>query len=260
MTLLAEERQQLILQQLEETGKVKVIPLAQQLEVSNETIRRDLDALEEQRKLKRVYGGAVKLTHFDGEPSYTMRRKLNQEGKQAIGREAARLLQDGDTVFMDTGTTVLEMTRWLAGKKNITIVTNSLPAASALLQALSLEQFTGKVILLGGEISVQQQSVSGILAHELLKQFTLDKAFLSVGGISPAQGITDYDMNESLVSRLAAGQASEVILLADHSKIGSTAFCQIAPLHTADVIISDQELPGGWKEELERIGVAWIRS
>ncbi|MNL68232.1 HTH-type transcriptional repressor GlcR [compost metagenome] len=67
-------------------------------------------------------------------------------------------------------------------------------------------------------------------------------------------------MNESLVSRLAAGQASEVILLADHSKIGSTAFCQIAPLHTADVIISDQELPGGWKEELERIGVAWIRS
>ncbi|GGF87999.1 DeoR family transcriptional regulator [Paenibacillus albidus] len=260
MSLLAEERQQLILQQLDEAGKVKVIPLALQLQVSNETIRRDMDVLEELGKLKRVYGGAVKLTHHNGEPSYTMRRKLNQAEKEAIGRQAAGLLKDGDTVFMDTGTTVLEMTRYMAGKKRITVITTSLPSAAALLQALSHEHFTGKVILLGGEVSIEQQSVSGIMTHEMLGHFSVDKAFLSVGGISLQHGITDYELNETLVSRRAAEQANEVILLADHSKIGSTAFCQIAALDTADIIISDQEMPGSWSEELEKYGVSWIKA
>jgi DeoR/GlpR family transcriptional regulator of sugar metabolism len=243
---------------LDEAGKVNVLLLSKQFNVSNETIRRDMDALEEIGKLKRVYGGAVKYTHRDGEPSYHLRKILHYAEKQAIGKAAANLINNGDTVFLDTGTTILEMTRYFVDKQRITVVTNSLPAATSLIEAISLKQFTGRVIILGGEISTEQQSISGIASHEMLRQYNFDKAFLSVGGISPTQGITDYDMNESLISRLAAEQANEVIVLADHSKIASIAFHQIIPILKTDVIISDQEMPVTWQQELHLKETRWI--
>ncbi|BBI30853.1 DeoR/GlpR family DNA-binding transcription regulator [Cohnella abietis] len=259
MSLLAEERKKIILQELDDTGKVEVILLSKRLQVSNETIRRDMDVLEELGKLKRVYGGAVKIAHKDGEPAYNLRRVMNYAEKQAIGRQASELLKDGDTIFLDTGTTVLELARSIAGKKRITIITNSLPAVHVLVESLNQEQFTGQVILLGGEISPKQQSISGLMSHEMLQNFYVDKAFLSVGGISPLHGITDFDMNESLTSRMAAKRANEVIVLADHSKIGGNAFCHIAPIEVADMIISDQDPPVSWIEDLATHDITWIK-
>lgn len=117
MQLLAEERRSFILDQLHAHGKVRVTLLAEQLQVSQETVRRDLFLLEEEGKLKRVYGGGVKPQYEGGEPPYQQRTVMNFEAKQAIGMKAVELVQDGSTIYMDTGTTIYEMAKALKGKK-----------------------------------------------------------------------------------------------------------------------------------------------
>ncbi len=258
MSLLAEERKRHIIEQLDAGGKVRVVSLAEQLHVSNETIRRDLAVLEEEGRLRRVYGGAVKVQYEEGEPPYQQRQVLNHEAKQAIGRRAAELVQDGNTVYMDTGTTIHELARALKGKKRVTVITNSLTVASLLRESLSQGLFSGRVIILGGEISPEQQSVSGHLCQEMLGNFYVDKAFISVGGLSIMTGISDYDMNDSVISRMVTSNAKEVIVLADYSKIGIQAFCHIAPLDKIDVIVCDQAHPASWTQELEIKAITWI--
>lgn len=237
-----------------------VIPLSDHLEVSPETIRRDLFALENEGKLKRVYGGAIKPTFHNGEAPYTLRQTLHPEEKRAIGQRAAELIQDGSTIVIDVGTTTLELAQAIQGKKGLTVLTNSLPVASALLESINRSAFTGKVIILGGEANPEQRSISGTLCEQMMSQFHVDQAFLSVGGISLANGITDFDFNEAAVSRVFAASAQEVIVLADHSKLGITTFARIIPLGQADIIISSQESPDEWAQEIKRGGVQWINA
>lgn len=257
MSLLAKERQDLILQHLIQNGKVKVIPLANELGVTTETIRRDLDTLESEGHLRRVYGGAIRSAYENGEPPFEQRETINVEGKQRIGEIAAGLIQDGDTIALDVGTTIIEMVKSLRGKKNITILTNSLAVGVHLSEALRSGRFTGKVIFLGGELNPEQSSITGPLCENMLQQFHLDKAFLSVGGISLKTGITDYDVNESHISKMFAKAASETIVLADYSKIGVQAFAKILPLQEVDMIVSDVSCPEDWAGELRKIGLSW---
>ncbi|MED4584419.1 DeoR/GlpR family DNA-binding transcription regulator [Brevibacillus choshinensis] len=258
MSILAEERKKVIIEELNLYGKVKVLSLAERLEVSSETIRRDLDALEQIGRLKRVYGGAVKQNYAEGEPPYYQRQDINLAAKRAIGQRAAELLSDGDTVVIDTGTTMLEFARAIQGRKRLTVLTNSLPVASLLAESLNQQLFTGKVVLLGGEINTEQQSISGPLCEKMLETFHVDKAFISVGGISLSTGISDYDINESMMSIVMARVSKAVFVLADQSKIGVQAFCKITSLDAVDVIISDHEKPASWENELESKGVTWM--
>ncbi|BBI30857.1 DeoR/GlpR family DNA-binding transcription regulator [Cohnella abietis] len=258
MSLLSEERKQHILIQLDTIGKVRVISLAEQLQVSNETIRRDLFVLEEEGRLKRVYGGAIKVQYDEGEPPYQQRQILNYEAKKTIGYRAVDLIQDGNTIYMDTGTTIHELARSLKDKKRITVITNSLTVANLLTESLSQALFSGRVIILGGEISPEQQSVNGYLPQEMLKNLYVDKAFVSVGGISIETGISDYDMNDSVITRMAISKAKEVIILVDYSKISIQAFCHIAPLELIDVVVCEKEHPKAWAQELDMKGITWI--
>ncbi|MEK3888100.1 DeoR/GlpR family DNA-binding transcription regulator [Bacillus sp. FSL K6-3431] len=258
MSLLSEERKKIIMDEIDIRGKVRVVSLAEQLQVSNETIRRDLEALEKTEKLKRVYGGAVKSSYEDGEPPYQQRQIINREEKISIGKQASLLINDGDTIFLDTGTTVLEAAKFIEGFKRLTIITNSLPTANFLKDSLSQGLFRGKLIILGGEVSPDQQSVSGYLCEEMLKNFYVDKAFLSVGGVSVKTGISDYDLNESAISKIVTSYSNEVIVLADHSKIGVQSFSSIITLDKIDVIISDKEPPTSWTSILEQKSVEWI--
>ncbi|WP_375295462.1 DeoR/GlpR family DNA-binding transcription regulator [Paenibacillus doosanensis] len=260
LSLLAQERKELILQALFRDGKVKVIPMAEQLGVSTETIRRDLDALEAEGKLQRVYGGAVRSGHEHGEPPFQQRTQLFVDAKRKIGRRAAELIEDGDTIALDVGTTMMELAASIQGKRNLTILTNSLPVASHLSEALNSQRFTGKVFVLGGQLHAEQQSLTGPLCEQMLGQFFVNKAFLSVGGLSLTGGVTDYDLNETAVSRQFAHAAREVIVLADQSKIGVQAFARIIPLEEADIVISDQACPKDWAGTLEQHGVLWIAS
>lgn len=258
MSILSEDRKQVILEELNSHGKVKVLSLAERLEVSSETIRRDLDVLEQQGRLKRVYGGAVKENYAQGEPPYHQRQDMNLLAKKMIGQRAAEFLADGDTVVIDTGTTMLEFARAIKGKKRLTVLTNSLPVASLLAESLNEHVFTGKVVLLGGELNPEQQSMSGSLTEKMLETFHIDKAFISVGGISLSTGISDYDISESMMSKTMAEVSKAVFVLADQSKIGVQAFCNIASLDAVNVIISDQDKPAPWVNELENKGITWV--
>ncbi|MGO0061413.1 DeoR/GlpR family DNA-binding transcription regulator [Brevibacillus fluminis] len=260
MSLLSEERKSIILDELNRNNKVKVVSLAERLQVSSETIRRDMDVLEKLGLLTRVYGGAVKRGYQAGEPPYENRQDLNREAKQRIGQKAASLLQDGDTILMDTGTTVLELARSIRDRKRLTILTNSVPVASLLINAIHNHVFSGKVIMLGGELNPEQQSSGGALCESFLSAFHVDRAFISVGGVSLVTGISDYDLSESMVTRKMISVAKEVIVLADSSKIGVQAFCQIAPLEAVDLLISDAPHPSSWAAELEQKGIAWLEA
>lgn len=250
----------MILDVLYREGKVKVLPMAEQLGVSSETIRRDLDVLESEGKLSRVYGGAVRSGYAGGEPSYDQRVQLHTDVKKKIGECAAALIEDGDTIALDVGTTMLELAKAIVGKRNVTIITNSLSVASYLSDSLHHHKFSGKVFMLGGQLNPDQQSVTGPLCEQMLGMFFLNKAFLSVGGISLSGGITDYDFNEAYISKQFAKSAQQVVVLADQSKIGVQAFTQIAPLEQVDIIVSDQPYPKDWKDTLEQKGVYWLDS
>lgn len=260
MSVLAEQRKQSILEWLEKEGKVMVIPLATYLDVSTETIRRDMAVLEKEGKLKRVYGGAIKPIFHNEEAPYRLRQKSYQKEKKAIGKAAAELIRDGSTIAIDVGTTPLELAKAIQGKKRLTVLTNSLPVAVCLLESLSQGKFTGKVILLGGEANPEQQSINGPICERMARQFRVDQAFLSVGGISLTNGVTDYDLNEASMSRTLAESAQEVIVLADHSKLGVSNFASTLPLEQVDVIVTNTECPMDWTETLAKISVLWIQA
>ncbi|MBS4190440.1 DeoR/GlpR transcriptional regulator [Bacillus sp. FJAT-49705] len=260
MTVLPEERKNEILKELNKMGKVKVMELVAQFHVSEETIRRDLMILEEKALLKRVYGGAIKSVFQFEEPPFTQRTTVNQEAKVKIGKKAVELISNGDVIIIDAGTTMLEFAKCIENKKDITIITNSLPVSSVLTESLNQNEFTGQVLLLGGQIDPKQQSISGSLTEQLLNQFNLDKAFISAGGVSIKNGVSNYHLHESLVSRKMVEVSKQVIMLTDYSKMGVDTFCKICPLEKVDVIVSDQPFPEEWRSHSKLEEIDWIEA
>ncbi|MDQ0089700.1 DeoR/GlpR family transcriptional regulator of sugar metabolism [Paenibacillus anaericanus] len=260
MSILAEERKLIILEQLRSAGQVKVLTLAERLCVSEETVRRDLKQLENEGLLNRVYGGAIPQKFSNYEPPYIQRQAIYKEDKQRIGEAAAELVKSGDTIAIDVGTTLLEFAKAIQGRQRLTILTNSLAVSFCLMESLNMGRFTGKVIIIGGELNPQQQSLSGVIGEEMMKQFTVDKAFLSAGGITTERGISDYDIHECRMSKLFAQSANEVIVLADHSKLGKDAFVQIIPLEAVNTIVSDTSPPEPWLPLLNDYQMAWIQT
>ncbi|ASJ56584.1 transcriptional regulator [Brevibacillus formosus] len=255
MTLLPEERQQVILDELNRHGKIQVMSMAKNLAVTPETIRRDLDHLEQQRLLKRVYGGAIPYHLAKREPHFEKKQAIQQTAKTKIGQIAAELLSDGDTIALDVGTTTLELARAIKGLNQLTIVTNSLPAASLLNELLEANQFNGQVIMLGGLTHPAQKSVAGAFTCELLSRFHFDKAFISCGGIT-ADGFTDYDMEETLCSTMMIQRAEQVYVLGDTSKIGQTQFFRICGWQDVSAVVCDQPMPEEWLSS--GIQTTWI--
>lgn len=250
MSLTFEERKRTILEQLMKEEKVRVPQLSEQLNVSMETIRRDLDRLEKEGLLKKVYGGAVKTRLNMIEPPFLQRAQMHREEKEALGRCAARLVNDGETIMIDNGTTTVEVIRYLHDRSDVTIVTHSI---SAML--LAAEMFPGRIFFAGGEVDVKLQSAGGSLTERMLEQFKVHKAFISVGGVSLVDGITDYDVNEASISRKMIERAEEAIVLADHSKLGVTTFAKIADLQEVSMIVTDRNCPAEWIRHLQEKNV-----
>ncbi|MET3937405.1 DeoR/GlpR family transcriptional regulator of sugar metabolism [Paenibacillus sp. PvP094] len=253
MSLTYEERRQTILAQLATQGKVQVQLLADHFQVSTETIRRDLDRLEKEGELRKVYGGAVRVRSGMIEASFQKRSLLQLTEKQRIGAAAASLIEDGETVMLDNGTTTLEIMRQLKNRSQITVITNSVP-----ILACALENFAGKIIFAGGDINPAVQASTGHLAHELLNQFKVNKAFISAGGISLTDGITDYMLEEAQISRKMMERAEESILVADNTKFGRSTFAQIAPLDKISMVITDDGCPPEWVDALHGMEIEMV--
>ncbi|MCL6576142.1 DeoR/GlpR family DNA-binding transcription regulator [Kyrpidia sp.] len=231
--MLQEERQKKIMEYLQHHGTLRVTDLVERLGVSRETVRRDLQELEHQGVLRKVHGGAI-LTRTGVEPTFAVRRTTNIKEKEAIGRAAAGLVEDGDTIFLDLGTTALEVARHLRGRGRITVVTNSVQAALELIDDEAIN-----VYLTGGMLRSGDLSLSGRFARHMLAQFYVDKAFIGVAGISLAGDLTDFHVEEAEVRNMMIERAKEVIVVADHSKFGVTAFTRVSALTAVHRIVTD---------------------
>lgn len=250
MSLTYEDRRMTILNHLELEGKVQVHHLSELLTVSTETVRRDLDRLEKEGKLRKVYGGAVKMRMELVEPPFLNRVEMMKPEKAAIGKLAASLVQDGETIMLDNGTTTIEIVPFLKDKTNVTLITNSIPILN-----LAMETFRGRIIFAGGEVSQECRAVTGSLADQLLDQFKVNKAFISAGGISLHDGITDFHLAEAVISRKMMQRAEETILIADHSKFGLSTFARVAKLEEISMLITDPGCPKEWVDTMEALSI-----
>jgi len=212
-------RRNKILDILRKEGKVYVSQLSKILDTSPVTIRNDLASLESDGHLVRMSGGAVPTNNNTANLNCSNKGIQNLEEKQAIAHAVSELIKDGDTLFINSGTTTQIIAHNLKNKKNLNIVTNSIKVATELGSVPSF-----KVIILGGEINSQYGFTYGGDAQEHLNHFAADWAILSVDSISIDGVITTYHAEEAIIDRLMITRAKQVIIPADHSKIGRIGF------------------------------------
>jgi DeoR family transcriptional regulator, fructose operon transcriptional repressor len=254
MSLLAEERKQRIIEMIEQQGKVKVNDLASDFDVSTETIRRYLEELDNEKRLKKVYGGAVKVKSETAEPSMFEREILRIDEKRQIAQKAASFIEEGDVIFVDEGSTTLQMVPSLMEVSDVIIITNSFPFAAKLMAHENKRLFKGEIIFLGGYVRSKHFRASGSLTDKMAKEFYVNKAFISIDGIHPESGITSYDLEKCMLSKTLIKNADKTFVLVDHSKLGVKANYKIEALKRIDFILSDVSIPEGWGELEEK----WI--
>jgi DeoR/GlpR family transcriptional regulator of sugar metabolism len=191
------------------------------------------------------------------EPPFQTRATKNQPAKAAIGLKAAELIYDGDSIALDVGTTTLEVARGLAGKRNLTVVTNCLQIANLLVDILSLE-VDARLILTGGIVRPRELSMIGNIPEQVYQDFHVDKAFIGIGGISLEDGLTEYNIEDTQIKRMLLKSAREKIVVADSSKFGLTTFATAGPLTAVDKIVTDANAPADMVDEIRKIGVEVI--
>lgn len=258
MSLAAEERKRRILDLLEISGKVKVKDLAAILKVSTETIRKYLDDLQEEGKLKKVYGGAIGPSFYNQEPTTIEREIINKEAKEKIGKLAASIINDNDVIALDDGSTPFQLARKLRNKKDLSIITTSINSLSVLIELLSHNIFTGRIIMLGGEIDPRHHRVVGELTLEMLENIYVDKYFISADGLSESGEVTSYDLSKGMVAKKLMEHANKNILLIDYSKLNKRTHYKFAHLKDINMIISDKKYPVDWEHVLDQYDVKWL--
>lgn len=215
-----------------QSGETAVESLSAALGVSASTIRRDLAELRRDGRITRTYGGAL-LTGHVHETTVDERDRQAWEQKHAIARRALEFVADGDTVFLDGGTTVGQLVPGLRSFRNLTVITNALTELPALLEA------PFSVIFLGGELRRPSQSTVGPLCEEALRRVSADHAFLGADGIVAGRGICEADLTQTIVKEAMARNSRRTHVLADSSKIGSAPFTAWAVLSGAYSLITD---------------------
>lgn len=248
--LFEEERKTQLLQYLERNQRASVQELSEIFEVSESTIRRDLKELEEARLLKRTHGGAVSLQSTSFEPSILDKEVVLKKEKESIARVAAQQVQQGDTILLDSGTTTLHLAREIKHIPSIRVITNSMLVLNELKDNRNIE-----ITLLGGILRPETQAFVGPMTEQALGMIRVDKAFIATNGIDLIQGITTPNLIEASTKRRMIRIAGEVILLADHSKIGKVAYAKVADLSEIHHCIFDQEVSTKFIHELNKLDI-----
>lgn len=252
--MLADERYAKILELVRQKSVVRTQDLIDELRVSRETVRRDLKHLEAQGLIRRVYGGITSVRRALEEPPYTVRETANVAEKRAIGRAAAGLVSDGEVVILDGGTTVIEVARELRHRSKLTVITNSLRVAYELSQSPSIA-----VYMLGGHVRQGNVTTSGHMAEVGLRDFYADKAIIGAGGVCADEGVSDYYEPEARLRRLMTQRAREVIVVADHTKIGVVAFVNCCDVKSVTTCVTSDRADERTLRRLEEKGVRVIR-
>lgn len=249
--LYEEERKQQICDYIQTSGRASVQELAQFFQVSESTVRRDLKDLEEGGQVRRTHGGAVAIIQADNaEPSFVEKEDRFRLQKEAIAREAASLVREGDTIILDSGTTTYYLAKAIKSVLRLTVVTNSIMVARELAQQSNIS-----LVLTGGTVRYETLAMVGPMAERALEQLKVDKTFLAINGIEPVAGLTTPSITEAEMKRKMIHAGREVILLADHSKYGKSVFAKVADLKEIDRLITDSLLPEAARQGLEDAGV-----
>ena len=248
--LFQEERQRQILELLKRDKKVLVPVLCQQFSVTPPTIRNDLKELEARGLLMRTHGGAILSAQSSLEYNFSRRQVINCKEKQAIARAAALLVQDGDSLVLDTGTTNFELAKCLKNKKRLTVITCDFKIATYLE-----EDTDANVLFLGGYVKRGFHCTLGPLTSLAVENICPDKCFLSPGGLSLERGITTADILQAELRRQLIHYSTQTILLADSKKIGVNTFAIIAPLDAVDLFITDSGIRDQELEALKEAGM-----
>jgi ribose transport system substrate-binding protein len=249
--MTAYDRQQQILKILQRQSSAKVSVLAEQLGVSQVTVRSDLDSLEEEGRISRVRGGAV----LNGDyhiltPSLAARSQVNEEAKRRIAHRAADMVKDGDRILLDESTTVFHMVPYLRKRNHLTIVTNGVETGLALSRDTS-----HTVILLGGALRSNRSSVVGPLGESNLRHLHIETAFLSCTGFSSQVGMTQTDMQDAQLKRCMVASAGRVVALVDASKFGKTDLTPFARVDQLAHVLTDSSVEADFVQDLRRMGV-----
>lgn len=251
--MLAVERRNLILEKAHENKKVIVSELSREFEVSEETIRRDLDKLEEDGHVTKSYGGAVLNEKSSIDIPFNVRWKANPEGKQRIAELICEEIKDGDHIMLDASTTAVFIAKNIKQKRHLTVITNSIEIL------LELADVTGwDIMATGGELKPNSMSLIGKKASDGIASYHVDKAFFSCKGIDLKNGITDGNVETGGIKQNMLAAADKVYLAADSSKFGRTAFSKICDLSAVDCVVTDAEPDREWLEAFERVKTACI--
>lgn len=236
--MLAQERYEYIIEILNKDCAVKVSKLIKELNVSIETIRRDLEYLEKKGVLERVYGGAVLKKVSVDKLSFEKREEEFRSEKLEIASIAIKYIKEGQSIALNDSTTNVEIARQLKNKfKNLTVITNSLIVATELAECEGIS-----VILAGGLLDNKEYAFYGEFAKSILDNFIVDKAFVSVGGISLTRGITDYHISTVEIQKKLIEISKETVILADSSKIDNVSLTKISNIDEISFIITDSNI------------------
>lgn len=250
---LAPQRWETLRTLIRDTGVVRVEDLWRRLGVSPATLRRDLAQLEQSGAIRRVHGGAVSTEARLEEPLFDDKASLAVSEKRRIAEAALALIEADETIYLDGGSTVLELARLLRDRTDLTVVTNSLRAAHELAGR------GPRLIVVGGELRRLSQTLVGPLTRPLLEGLHLDKAFMGTMGFALKEGLTTTDAGEAFTKELVLGQARQAILLADSSKAGKVAFARAGAWESIQVLITDDRLDKSFGRELTNLGINLIR-
>ena len=236
--MLTDERQQIILDLLNKQNVVHLHELCDLLNASESTVRRDLSQLDKEGKLTRVHGGAKRKYTVEKEFNYHEKTIKNTQAKAEVGKMAASLVEDGDTIFIDAGTTTLQMIPYLKGK-DIRVVTNGIH------HSIALSDEGINTYLIGGHLKEGTKAIVGPSAQIQLKQYRFRKAFLGMNGVDVEFGYTTPDEDEAMIKRLAIERSSQSYVCVDNTKPGKVSFCKVVDIADAALIsvgLSDSQI------------------
>lgn len=251
--MTAYERRQTLLELLKKQPGLRVPEIAGTLDVSEGTVRNDLNALEIDGKLRRVHGGAVL---YEEDPfqnnSFVRRYKQNVAAKSAIARQAATLVKDNDSILLDASSTAYYLARALSGRNKLRVMTNGFEVAREMARNTS-----NTVILVGGVVENDSSSVTGLLSEQIIAEMHIEKAFFSCSGFSLQRGMTEVRLGEAQLKRKAIGSSRQVFGLIDSSKFGKEDLTFFARLAQITHIFTDSGISDEWRTRLQTAGVAF---
>lgn len=247
------ERHKYILDKLNEVGFIKVIDIAEELDVTTVTIRRDLKILEEKGLLYRTHGSASPINPHTADRTVREKEKINTNEKNRIGIEAAKLIQDSDSIMINSGSTICAFAEHIRSKQQLTVVTASIKASIIMG---SLENIN--IIQLGGNYREKSMSVIGNYTMQLIGNIACSKLFLGVDGIDLDFGVTTSNLEEAELNKAMMKSSLKTIILCDSSKFGKKGFGKICNLDVIDMIITDDGISKTMAKQIENMGVELI--